>query len=47
MPDTVKDRLAEIILVVLEFLARCFGFSLVPVEEAEALADRPIPYELQ
>lgn len=43
----MKDQAIQIILVMLEFLSHCFGFGLVPVEEAEALASTPIPYELQ
>ena len=42
----MKDRAIEIILVVLEFLARRFGFGLVPIEDAEALAETPVPYEV-
>jgi hypothetical protein len=43
---TVKDRIAEVALVVLEHLANCFGFGLAPIEDAEALAEVPIPYEV-
>lgn len=42
----MKNRAIEIILVVLEFLGRCFGFGLVPIEEAEALASIPISYDV-
>lgn len=41
----MKDKALEIILIVLESLVHRLGFGLVPLEDAEALANTPIPYK--
>ena len=40
----MKGKIIEATLSVLEWLAHRLGFGLVPLGEAEALANEPIPF---